>query len=355
MKITVITVVYNAKNDLEKTILSVLSQTYPNIEYIIIDGGSTDGTLDIIKKYKSKITYWISEPDEGIYDAMNKGINLATGKWINFMNAGDIFFDKYVIERIFKQNIIGYHFIYGSHFKIYPKKILHFKCKPLNFLWETMCFCHQSLFVKTILMKKTLFNTTYKIVADHEFIFKHYIKNYTFFECNFPISIVSSGGSSDTQLIKRTIEKWNFILEYDNSSKISQNFTNELLKYQDIKSILIGAKGRIYEHLSYKLGNAMIKNSKSFTRIIAMPLILISIAIAHKEQQFMQENIRKKNLFKQPKLEDYNDYKEALKEKECLTYKLGEALIQANKTWYKGGYIKLLFEIRKLLKKFNII
>ena len=90
LKITFITVCYNAIDTLEKTILSIINQTYPNIEYIIIDGASTDGTVDIIKKYEHKLSYWISEPDKGIYDAMNKGLKRATGDYINFMNADDI-------------------------------------------------------------------------------------------------------------------------------------------------------------------------------------------------------------------------------------------------------------------------
>ena len=85
IRISIVTVVYNGASTLEQTILSVLGQTYPHIEYIIIDGGSKDGTVDIIKKYQDRIAYWVSEPDEGIYDAMNKGIRHASGDWIYFL------------------------------------------------------------------------------------------------------------------------------------------------------------------------------------------------------------------------------------------------------------------------------
>ncbi|ECP7393659.1 hypothetical protein FUZ83_02270, partial [Campylobacter coli] len=114
------------------------------------------------------------------------------------------------------------------------------------------------------------------------------------------------------------------------------------------------AKTRIQNQLSYKLGQAMIVNSKSFLGYIRMPFALSYIKDKHKqEQKNYQEKIKKDPSLKLPSLENYPDYKEALKEKECFTYKLGEALIRANNNWYGGGYIKLLFEIRKLKKEFK--
>ncbi len=98
--LTIITPVFNGKDYLEETILSVLSQTYDNVEYIIIDGGSTDGSLDIIKKYTHVIDYWVSEPDEGISDAFNKGVRLACGDYINFQGDGDGFYSTTVLEKI---------------------------------------------------------------------------------------------------------------------------------------------------------------------------------------------------------------------------------------------------------------
>ncbi|MFG5086309.1 sulfotransferase family protein [Campylobacter lari] len=114
------------------------------------------------------------------------------------------------------------------------------------------------------------------------------------------------------------------------------------------------AKTRIQNQLSYKLGQTMIVNSKSFLGYLIMPMALLSIMILHKqEQKIYQEKTKKDSSLKLPPLESYPDYKEALKEKECLTYKLGQAFIQANKTWYGGGYIKLLFEIGKLKREFR--
>lgn len=120
-KVTVVTVCYNAAETIEKTILSVIGQTYDNTEYLIIDGGSQDETLAVIKKYEKNISKWISEPDKGIYDAMNKAIKMATGEWINFMNAGDCFAGNNVLADVFKEDIPeNVKFLYSDNYYIEP-------------------------------------------------------------------------------------------------------------------------------------------------------------------------------------------------------------------------------------------
>lgn len=116
-KLSIITVCYNAENEIARTIESVLKQTFNDFEYIIVDGASTDSTLNIVNSYKSSIQQIISEPDKGIYDAMNKGIKMANGEWVIMMNAGDLFASNTVLEEIFSGNIPDYiEFIYSDVF-----------------------------------------------------------------------------------------------------------------------------------------------------------------------------------------------------------------------------------------------
>ncbi len=100
-KLSVITVVFNDVKHIEKTIQSVLNQDFTNIQYIIIDGGSTDGTVDVIKKYQNNLYYWHSKADKGLYDAMNKGLDIATGDYVLFLNSGDVFYDNETVSKIF--------------------------------------------------------------------------------------------------------------------------------------------------------------------------------------------------------------------------------------------------------------
>lgn len=174
-KITVITVCYNAVNTLERTIQSVLNQTYDNIEYIIIDGGSTDGTVEIIKKYADTLTYWVSESDKGIYDAMNKGILHSTGVWINFMNAGDCFYSVDTVSKISccfsPYNMV----VYGNIIKCFK----HYRIRSFSLNVERDIDAidffrnnihHQAAFIKRGLFNKYgMYDTNYHLASDWKF------------------------------------------------------------------------------------------------------------------------------------------------------------------------------------------
>jgi glycosyltransferase involved in cell wall biosynthesis len=179
--ISIITVVYNGQATLEQTILSVLNQTYKNIEYIIIDGASTDGTVDIIKKYEQHLACWISEPDRGIYDAMNKGIDKAAGEWINFMNSGDMFYKNTALQSIFTTGDTAHaDILYGDVLLTWPVGEYVEKAKSINLITERMIFIHQSSFVKTQLMKERKFDTSLKCCGDYNFFYHCYLDNKVF-------------------------------------------------------------------------------------------------------------------------------------------------------------------------------
>jgi glycosyltransferase involved in cell wall biosynthesis len=218
--ITVVTVVRNGVLTLEQTIQSVINQTYKNIEYIIIDGASTDGTVDIIKKYEKHLAYWVSEPDRGIYDAMNKGIDRATGEWVNFMNAGDWFATFTVIEKLINENIFENNcgaIIYGNR-DININGILKRQIANLSNIKYCMDIFHQSCFIYTYLHKEYQFDTSYKICGDWDFFYRMINENVKFVKTDVNISIVSDGGIS-SNYIKRKIEDFKLI-KTNNINKI---------------------------------------------------------------------------------------------------------------------------------------
>ena len=171
--ISIITVVYNGVNEIENTIQSIINQTYENLEYIIIDGKSIDGTLEVIKKYENKIDYWQSTSDTGIYDAMNKGIDLASGEWINFMNCGDKFYNDKTLNSVFQYLSSEINVLYGNTIANWNFGYeLMFPNKD-----KVMPFCHQSCFTRTSLLKEIHFNTHYKLCADRKFYYDLNEKN----------------------------------------------------------------------------------------------------------------------------------------------------------------------------------
>ncbi|MEY8702338.1 glycosyltransferase family 2 protein [Francisella philomiragia] len=179
IKFTVITVCYNSEKTIQRTLQSIKDQTYKNIEYIIIDGGSTDKTLEIISNYSDIVNILVSEPDNGIYDAMNKGIKLATGDYIGFLNSDDYYtndiFEEYSKLLMSKH----YDFVYSDSIFFDQKKQWTFSCPDYNtksfdkLLTKYNPFCHQTLYVKKEVFNQIgYFDTTFKIAADYDFILR---------------------------------------------------------------------------------------------------------------------------------------------------------------------------------------
>ena len=210
--ISVITVVFNGVEHIEQTIKSIIGQTYDNIEYIIIDAGSTDGTLDVIRQYEQQIDYWVSEKDKGIYDAMNKGASVASGQWFNFMNAGDFFVKKNIVKDVFKAQIKA-DLIYGDHEIRYSTIKKTVKAKSILELFKGMIFCHQSMFVsKNIQLQFPYEYKKYKLASDFSFIFDYITSaQYSIKYTDTVISSIEAKGESNINIFL-TIKEYRSIV-----------------------------------------------------------------------------------------------------------------------------------------------
>ena len=184
IKVSVITVCFNSAQTIRQTIDSVLEQSYPNIEYLVIDGQSTDGTADIIKEYEPLFAgrmRWTSEKDTGIYNAMNKGIDACGGDYVIFLNSGDLFADDLVIEKVVGQiqNSSGMNrgeLFYGNVVRRYKEESklekYHGKHIVFRLLMMGRMPCHQGIFTDTDVMRKYRFDESYKICADFDFLMR---------------------------------------------------------------------------------------------------------------------------------------------------------------------------------------
>ncbi|RQP11154.1 MAG: glycosyltransferase [Parapedobacter sp.] len=174
--LTVITVVYNNVRDIERTIGSVIHQTYPYIEYLIIDGGSTDGTVDVIKRYADRIAHWISEPDKGIYDAMNKGLARATGDYVLFMNSGDEIYAPDTVTEVFASAPDAD--IYYGETELYNEDGqslgLRRHAIPEQFNWRSfrygMTISHQAIYIRRAIAGS--YDLRYRLSSDIDWIIR---------------------------------------------------------------------------------------------------------------------------------------------------------------------------------------
>ncbi len=209
--VTIVTVVYNDKLNIENTIRSVLKQTYKNIQYIVVDGNSTDGTLDIIKRHKKNIDILISEPDKGVYDAMNKGIDKVCGEWVVFMNSGDLFYNENVLEDVFRFDCLA-DVIYGNIVYAHDKdKVV--APRKLDAFWKGLPFNHQASLVKAELYKKYKFDLKYSISSVHDFFFKLFNEGCKFKYINKTIALYDLTGMSATSY-RWLVDNWRINLNY---------------------------------------------------------------------------------------------------------------------------------------------
>jgi len=245
-KLTIVTIVYNAQNYIEQTIKSIVNQTYKNIEYIVVDGESNDRTMEIIKRYEKSIDKIISEPDRGIYDAMNKSIKLATGDFIWFINAGDEVYDSKTVENIFK-NYDNEDVLYGamqlinedgsmaSLFTV-PKKLTY-----KDFIYG-MVVSHQAIIIKKDIVSP--YNLEYKVVSDHDWIISALKRAKKIKNTQMTISKYLLGGFSDKQFYKAWKEKLTIMLRQYGKVAYLLNillFIKAILK-KNIKSLMMRIK-----------------------------------------------------------------------------------------------------------------
>lgn len=180
--ISIITAVLNGEKTIDQTIRSVLNQTYENIEYIVIDGGSTDNTIDILKKYDDKITYWMSSPDRGLYDAMNRGIAHSSGTLLNLLNADDYLEPEAagLIAKKYRQ-LNRPSVFYGNAYAVDEARSVKAKMSSSLKYWLGMSINHQTMFVhRDIFSTVGLFNIGYKLAADYDFLVRCFHHGITF-------------------------------------------------------------------------------------------------------------------------------------------------------------------------------
>ena len=248
-KVTIITVVRNASDLLITTMNSVIEQTYNNIEYVVIDGDSDDGTLDVINRYSDKLSYWESEKDLGVYNAMNKSLSFVHGDWVLFLNAGDVFVDNRVVEKVVDDIDVDSELVYGDAF-IIGENINRLIKADLNAkIFKETPICHQSLFVRADIMKSVKFNENFVVLSDYYFILDSYLKGRKFQYLNYPISKYLLGGMSSTNILTMYIEGVAILIRI--SKKVNDVDYKDSSFYKGlVKYILDENKPKSYARLS---------------------------------------------------------------------------------------------------------
>jgi len=213
-KISVVTVVKNDLRGFAATALNICSQDYPGLEWIVIDGGSTDGTVEEIRRQEGNICFWVSEPDGGFYDAMNKGVAKATGGWVIFMNAGDLFTGTDALSRMFCADTANADVVYGDCIARYPGFSVVRKAGATGDLWKGMNFSHQSAAVRTVLVREYGFREEFSIGADYDLFCRLLHDGKKFIHVEETVASVEAFGISHRKMAASARQHYNIIRQY---------------------------------------------------------------------------------------------------------------------------------------------
>lgn len=271
MKLSIITINYNNRDGLRKTIESVVNQTWQGFEYIIIDGGSTDGSVEVIKEYANRINYWVSEPDKGIYDAMNKGINQAKGEYCLFMNSADVMYQPTTLDEVYASldgaDIVSGRLLFEHGYIMTPPPVVTAK------FFFTRTLPHQATFIRRALFNISKYDDSYRIVSDWKF----WIEMLVFHDCSY-----------------KTIQP--IVALFDNSGISSTNENLRIKEQQDVLEMIYPTRirsdyhslihGSTYEEKLYNVIRAH-KFRKMFYVLNVLPFKILSLF--NKNTQWVKE------------------------------------------------------------------
>jgi putative colanic acid biosynthesis glycosyltransferase len=214
-KVSVVTVNLNMRRGLKGTIESVIAQNYPNLEYLVIDGGSQDGSTDLIRQYAYKIDYWVSEPDRNLYDAMNKGARAATGEWVIYMNSGDRFHDENAVSDVFRDPHLDADLIYGHALISYEREEVQrlVLAQSPSVLPLRMNCSHQSLFTRRSIVLDSPFSLGL-MAADYEFLVRMHVEGKRFKMIDRIVGVNANGGMSDRNRLRSLSQRFRIAVRY---------------------------------------------------------------------------------------------------------------------------------------------
>ena len=267
MKLSIITVNYNNRDGLKKTIDSVICQTWRDFEWIVIDGGSTDGSRELIERYQNYFAFWCSEPDKGVYDAMNKGIAKAQGEYLNFMNSGDCFFDGNTLGNIFKVDIIE-DVVYGDWDELDGKGVRHVVSPndaTIDFFYRSN-ICHQAIFVRSCLMKLKGYDETFQVYADWAYWLNLAVGGATFRRLPLIVCVYD---------IRDGLSRRNPLLLNEEFQRMRSLIPFQIMKILEKNDYLSFELKRLREHPFIKDGILLYRERPLFRRLIHLSLFMM--------------------------------------------------------------------------------